>query len=85
MVNNCCVNNCRSRSHDRHRKRLEDGVRFFKFPTWKQHFGTQISELTKRRRMAWVAAVRRKNITFDSISGHMFVCSRHFHKGKLKR
>ncbi|KAA0713910.1 hypothetical protein E1301_Tti009989 [Triplophysa tibetana] len=82
MVNSCCVNNCRNRSHDRRGKRIENGVRYFSFPTWKKHFGTQISELTKRRRMAWVAAVRRKNITFDSTSGHMFVCSRHFHKGK---
>ncbi|KAK7150960.1 hypothetical protein R3I93_012027 [Phoxinus phoxinus] len=32
--------------------------------------------------MAWVAAVRRKTITFDNVSKHMLVCSRHFHKGK---
>ncbi|XP_051576447.1 uncharacterized protein LOC127453791 [Myxocyprinus asiaticus] len=32
--------------------------------------------------MAWVAAVRKKNITFNNIPQHMFVCSRHFHKGK---
>ncbi|KAL1268886.1 hypothetical protein QQF64_034249 [Cirrhinus molitorella] len=32
--------------------------------------------------MAWVAAVRRKNITFANISPFMYVCSRHFHKGQ---
>ncbi|XP_051733486.1 uncharacterized protein zgc:113019 [Ctenopharyngodon idella] len=82
MVNSCCVINCHSRNFDRRGKRIAIGMRFFSFPTWKQHAGTQISELTKRRRMAWVAAVRRKNITFSSIPRHMLVCSRHFHKGK---
>ncbi|KAL0190691.1 hypothetical protein M9458_013389, partial [Cirrhinus mrigala] len=78
MVNSCCVINCNNRSQDRYGKRILNGVRFFSFPAWKQHLGTQISELTKRRRMAWVSAVRRKDITFDNISRHMFVCSRHF-------
>ncbi|XP_076158623.1 uncharacterized protein LOC143141801 [Alosa pseudoharengus] len=32
--------------------------------------------------MAWVVAVRRKDITFDKISPFMTVCSRHFHKGQ---
>ncbi|XP_022518560.2 uncharacterized protein LOC103044012 [Astyanax mexicanus] len=82
MVNACCVIKCHNRSHDRRGKRISNGVRFFSFPAWKQHGGSQLAELTKRRRIAWVAAVRRKNITFSSISRHMFVCSRHFHTGK---
>uniref|UniRef100_A0A9J7ZF00 THAP-type domain-containing protein n=2 Tax=Cyprinus carpio TaxID=7962 RepID=A0A9J7ZF00_CYPCA len=52
------------------------------FPAWKQHLGSRVSELKKRRRMAWVAAVRRKTITFNNISRNTLVCSRHFHKGK---
>lgn len=82
MVHACCVINCHNFSHDRRGKRVAHGVRFFSFPAWKQNNGTQVAELTKRRRMAWVAAVRRTNITFSSISRHMFVCSRHFHTGK---
>ncbi|XP_063067225.1 uncharacterized protein LOC134458738 isoform X1 [Engraulis encrasicolus] len=41
-----------------------------------------MSSITKSRRLAWVAAVRRPNITFDSIPVSMRVCSRHFHSGK---
>ncbi|XP_052471879.1 uncharacterized protein LOC128028648 [Carassius gibelio] len=82
MVKACCVINCHTRTHDRHGKRISNGVRFFSFPAWKQHFGSQVSELTKRRRMAWLAAVGRETITFNNISRHKFVCSRHFHKGK---
>ncbi|KAK2883936.1 hypothetical protein Q8A67_017573 [Cirrhinus molitorella] len=82
MVKGCSVANCHNRSHDRHGNRISNGVRFFSFPAWKQHLGSQISELTKRRRMAWVSAVRRKTITFNNISRNTLVCSRHFHKGK---
>lgn len=77
MVNSCCVINCCHRTHER-----RNGVRFFHFPTWKQTFGSQVSELSKRRRMAWIAAVRLKHISFNDIPRHMVVCSRHFHKGK---
>ncbi|XP_026068147.1 uncharacterized protein LOC113049753 isoform X2 [Carassius auratus] len=52
------------------------------FPVWKHHLGSQVSELTKRRRMSWVAAVRKKTITFNNISQNTLVCSRHLHKGK---
>ncbi|XP_076835008.1 uncharacterized protein LOC143480995 [Brachyhypopomus gauderio] len=82
MVNACCVIKCHNRTHDRRGKRIKNGVRFFSFPAWKQLKGSQLAELTKRRRMAWVAAVRRANITFSNIPRHMFVCSRHFHTGK---
>ncbi|XP_028427280.1 zinc finger protein 629 [Perca flavescens] len=78
----CCIVNCYNRSHDRQGKRLINGISFHHFPTWKKTQGDLVSEITKRRRMAWVAAARRKTITFDNISKDMLVCSRHFHKGK---
>ncbi|KAM4627437.1 uncharacterized protein ACJ7VT_002385 [Polymixia lowei] len=81
MVNGCCVLQCRNRCHDRYGNRIGD-VRFFSFPVWKRNKGAEISELTKRRRMAWVAAVRRAKMTFKSKTRNMFVCSRHFHTGK---
>ncbi|XP_054644029.1 zinc finger protein 1 homolog isoform X2 [Dunckerocampus dactyliophorus] len=81
MVQTCCVINCHNRSCDRFGNK-KDGGRFFSFPTWKQSQGAVICELTKRRRMAWIAAVRRPNITFNAITRHMLVCSRHFHTGR---
>nr|XP_046251593.1 uncharacterized protein LOC124062734 [Scatophagus argus] len=81
MVQTCCVVKCHNRSHDRFGKKNVE-LRFFSFPTWKQRQGPRIRELTKRRRMAWVAAVRRPNITFNVITRHMLVCSRHFQTGK---
>ncbi|XP_038164501.1 uncharacterized protein LOC119798903 [Cyprinodon tularosa] len=38
--------------------------------------------MTKSCRLAWIAAVRRQNITFHSIPMSMRVCSLHFHSGK---
>nr|XP_057937937.1 uncharacterized protein LOC131135721 isoform X2 [Doryrhamphus excisus] len=32
--------------------------------------------------MAWIAAVRRPNITFNTITQDLVVCSRHFHTGR---
>ncbi|XP_054642149.1 uncharacterized protein LOC129187227 isoform X8 [Dunckerocampus dactyliophorus] len=81
MVQTCCVINCHNRSRDRFGNK-KDGGRFFSFPTWKQSQGAVICELTKRRRMAWIAAVRRPDITFNAITRHMLVCSRHFHTGR---
>ncbi|XP_072515059.1 uncharacterized protein [Salminus brasiliensis] len=82
MVRSCCVQGCNNKSHDGKGRRVNHGARFFKFPTWKKTHGPQVEEITKRRRMAWVSAVRRKNITFNKISPFMYVCSRHFHKGQ---
>nr|XP_057937898.1 oocyte zinc finger protein XlCOF22-like isoform X1 [Doryrhamphus excisus] len=81
MVQTCCVINCHNRSRDRFRNK-KDEVIFFSFPTWKQSQGAGICELTKRRRMAWIAAVRRPNITFNTITQDLVVCSRHFHTGR---
>lgn len=81
----CCIMKCNSRSHDWRGKKVDNGgLRFFKFPTWKQSADKRVFEVTKRRRMAWIAAVRRETITFDNIAPHMVVCSRHFLEGKLQ-
>ncbi|XP_060911921.1 uncharacterized protein LOC132988501 [Labrus mixtus] len=82
MVRSCCVNNCHSKSHDLNCKKLNNQLRFFRFPLWKKGFGTQAEDISKRRRMAWVKAVNRRSITFASVSKYMLVCSRHFHKGE---
>uniref|UniRef100_I3JNH4 THAP-type domain-containing protein n=1 Tax=Oreochromis niloticus TaxID=8128 RepID=I3JNH4_ORENI len=80
MVRTCCVIGCNVRSYDRHGNKL--GLSFYAFPTWKQFQGAQVSDVTKRRRRAWIAAVRRADIKFCSISRYHLVCSRHFHSGK---
>ncbi|KAK7909917.1 hypothetical protein WMY93_014601 [Mugilogobius chulae] len=41
-----------------------------------------MSEITRRRRMAWIAAIRRPDFTFDKIPKTAKVCSLHFHTGK---
>lgn len=82
MVRSCCVIGSNSKSHDRKGHKLSNGERFFSFPTLKKGHGQHVADVTKRRRMAWVGAVRRKNITFANISPFMYVCSRHFHKGQ---
>ncbi|XP_008303602.1 uncharacterized protein LOC103375174 [Stegastes partitus] len=79
---NCCVKYCRCRSHDHHGRKIPNGLTFHCFPAWRTNEGGHISELTKRRRAAWVAAVGRSSITFDSIPSSMRVCSRHFHSGR---
>ncbi|KAL7380499.1 hypothetical protein ABVT39_018948 [Epinephelus coioides] len=79
MPISCCIFNCRSHSHDCHG--LIRGLGFYRIPAWKNS-SSHVTEVTKRRRMAWVATVRRLNITFDNTPPHMVVCSKHFHKGK---
>uniref|UniRef100_A0A3Q4MT77 THAP-type domain-containing protein n=1 Tax=Neolamprologus brichardi TaxID=32507 RepID=A0A3Q4MT77_NEOBR len=69
MVRSCCAVCCN----------LKKGLSFHSFPTWKQHEGAHVSDVTKRRRLAWIAAVRRADIQFSSISKYILVCSRHFH------
>ncbi|XP_033490313.2 uncharacterized protein LOC117261867 [Epinephelus lanceolatus] len=79
---NCCVINCRRRSHDHLGRKIPNGLTFHCFPAWRTHEGKQVSQLTKRRREAWVDAVGRSDITFHHISSSIRVCSRHFHSGK---
>ncbi|XP_077361811.1 uncharacterized protein LOC144006701 [Festucalex cinctus] len=82
MVTHCCVVGCKSASRDPQRKKLNHGRRFFRFPAWRQGQGSQVSEITKRRRMAWVSAIRRKNITFNKTPCGTRVCNLHFHSGQ---
>lgn len=82
MVQTCCVVGCNVRTHDRQGNKLEIGLSFHCFPAWKQNQGDHVSDVTKRRRLAWIAAVRRRDIHFSNISHHLKVCSRHFHSGK---
>lgn len=73
---------CNSATHNRHGKKIANGLSFHRFPAWRRNHGDQVSQVTKSRRLAWIAAVRRPNITFHSISMSMRVCSLHFHSGK---
>ncbi|XP_041929456.1 uncharacterized protein LOC121693843 [Alosa sapidissima] len=82
MVNRCCIVGCNSATHDRQGKKIENGLTFHRFPAWRRNHGDQVSEITKSCRLAWIAAVRRPNITFHSIPMSMRVCSLHFHSGK---
>uniref|UniRef100_A0A8C6WW33 THAP-type domain-containing protein n=1 Tax=Neogobius melanostomus TaxID=47308 RepID=A0A8C6WW33_9GOBI len=77
MTQSCCVLGC----HKDRRGNFTPPLRFFSFPSWKQKQGAYVSDVTRRRRLAWVAAVNRTNVTFDSVSKYI-VCSRHFIKGK---
>uniref|UniRef100_A0A668RNQ6 THAP domain-containing protein 1 n=1 Tax=Oreochromis aureus TaxID=47969 RepID=A0A668RNQ6_OREAU len=81
MVRSCCMVGCNVRSHDRHGNKLENGLSFHSFPTWKQHEAARVSDVTKRRCLAWIAAVRRADIQFSTIPSYLLVCSRHFHSG----
>ncbi|KAK0152525.1 hypothetical protein N1851_005951 [Merluccius polli] len=78
----CCVRNCHSKSHDSCGRKLGNGISFYGFPTWKRNEGELVEKVTTRRRMAWIAAVRRNNIKFSNISASMKVCSLHFQSGQ---
>uniref|UniRef100_A0A3P9D1N0 THAP domain-containing protein 1 n=1 Tax=Maylandia zebra TaxID=106582 RepID=A0A3P9D1N0_9CICH len=82
MVRTCCAVGCKVRSHDRQANKVENGLSFHSFPTWKQHEAAHVSDVTKRRRLVWIAAVRPADIQFSSISKYLLVCSRHFHSDK---
>uniref|UniRef100_A0A3P9DSM6 THAP-type domain-containing protein n=1 Tax=Maylandia zebra TaxID=106582 RepID=A0A3P9DSM6_9CICH len=82
MVRTCCAVGCKVRSHDRQGNKVENGLSFHSFPTWKQHEAAHVSDVTKRRRLVWIAAVRPADIQLSSISKYLLVCSRHFHSGK---
>uniref|UniRef100_A0A3Q2V5I5 THAP-type domain-containing protein n=1 Tax=Haplochromis burtoni TaxID=8153 RepID=A0A3Q2V5I5_HAPBU len=83
MARTCCVVGCNVRSHDQEGNKLEKGLSFYRFPSWKQR-GSQVSDVTKQRRQAWIAAVRRADIEFSAIPSFLLVCSRHFHSGNFQ-
>uniref|UniRef100_A0A3P9DIF5 THAP domain-containing protein 1 n=1 Tax=Maylandia zebra TaxID=106582 RepID=A0A3P9DIF5_9CICH len=68
MDRTCCVVGCNVRSHDREGKKLDNGLSFHRFPSWRQREGSH----------AWIAAVRRADIEFSAIPSFLLVCSRHF-------
>ncbi|KAM9318263.1 uncharacterized protein KZ484_022588 isoform 2-T2 [Pholidichthys leucotaenia] len=51
------------------------------YKAWKKNSTAHVSDVTKRRRLAWIAAVRRPNVTFKHAPVSMVVCSKHFYKG----
>ena len=61
---------------------MNHGLRFYRIPTVKKHHGRQIEEVTTRRRMAWIAAINLKAVSFEKSPEGARVCSKHFHKGK---
>ncbi|XP_018025383.1 uncharacterized protein LOC108680962, partial [Hyalella azteca] len=77
----CAVVRCKSRSHDHLNRKLENGIRFFSLPAVKEGQGSKVLDITTRRRRAWVAAIGRATIKFES-KQKVFVCSRHFLTGK---
>jgi len=81
----CGVKNCPSTSHDSYGNHRNNGIQFFRLPKWTQHQGEQVSDLTRRRRIAWLAAIRRKDLTFDLTPQSMRVCSLHFHSGTFSK
>ncbi|XP_073672338.1 uncharacterized protein [Paramisgurnus dabryanus] len=78
----CCIKNCRSRSHYYSGNKIKNGIRFFIFPKCKRHEGPHVEDVTRRRRMAWISAVGRKDITYNNSPVSRRVCSLHFHSGQ---
>ncbi|KAL4007773.1 hypothetical protein ACER0C_001625 [Sarotherodon galilaeus] len=72
-VHTCYVVGCNVRSHDWEGNKLENGLFFYHFPTWKQREGAYVSDVTKRRHLAWTAAVRRADIQFSTIPRYLLV------------
>uniref|UniRef100_A0A8C6UWI7 THAP-type domain-containing protein n=1 Tax=Neogobius melanostomus TaxID=47308 RepID=A0A8C6UWI7_9GOBI len=79
MVNRCCVKGCKS---DTLKQKVDRTLHLYKFPAVKTHFGPQMEDISRKRRLAWISAVGIKNISFEHIAPHERVCSLHFHKGK---
>ena len=78
----CCIVGCTSSSHNWKGGKRNNGLSFYRIPKVKTSQGSQVEEMTAMRRRAWIAAIRRPNITFENSSGGMRVCSRHFQSGK---
>lgn len=59
---------------------MESG--FIRFPHG-NYEADYVANITKRRQVAWVAAVRKRDLTFDNIPMSAKVCSLHFHTGEF--
>lgn len=73
----CCVSGCSNGNEEQR----DPEAKFFPFPSLREDQGPEVEALTRKRRMAWVSAVKRPSITFDFVSPLSYVCCRHFHKG----
>ncbi|XP_076734740.1 uncharacterized protein LOC143414373 [Maylandia zebra] len=83
MARSCCIINCTSRASNSRVKPTGKAIGFYRIPAWSRNIPSHVSEVKKRRRMAWIAAIRRPNITFENTPPHMLVCSKHFHKAPV--
>ena len=70
----CAVINCGNRSV------RDKNKRFFRFPKLLTHLGTQELDLSQRRRVAWLASLRRKELSLDQ-ELNIRICSDHFISG----
>lgn len=78
----CCIKDCFMRTFDKSGKRINETIQLFSIPKVKTNNGSQMKDVTTRRRLAWVSAINLKEITFEHSRFGARVCSRHFHKGK---
>ena len=75
MVNFCAVVGCANKA------KKGDGRSFFRLPAVVTHLGEEDYELSKRRRDAWIARIRREDLKPESYR-NVRVCSNHFVTGK---
>lgn len=77
----CCVKDCFMGSHNTAGARINENANFFRIPKVKTHQGSQMKDVSSRRRLAWVSAINLEGITFTHSPEGARVCSRHFHEG----
>ena len=75
-MNFCAVYGCSNRSN------REKEKSFHRLPAIITREGSEIEELSRERRLAWIAALRRKDLTIEGNLSHVRVCSDHFQSGK---
>uniref|UniRef100_A0A1X7VKY5 THAP-type domain-containing protein n=1 Tax=Amphimedon queenslandica TaxID=400682 RepID=A0A1X7VKY5_AMPQE len=73
MVNFCAVVGCSKRS-DR-----DNGVSFFRVPAEILHQGQRTCELSRKRRLLWLARIHRVDLKFAKFTQ---ICTKHFVTGK---
>jgi len=57
-----------------------DPIRFYKFPAVNPRACKELQDLRMKQRKAWMAAVKRENITEDQLN-KLRICSKHFLSG----
>jgi hypothetical protein len=73
---------CNNSSHNGKGERLNKETTFHRIPKVKTNQGEKVWDVTKRRRMAWIAAIHRPEFSFEKVPDGARVCSAHFHSGK---